>query len=127
VTVREYKQLKILDELTLLLCGHVFEQAWEEFLRVLDQQWINRLGSERGASSLALPFVEVWFEGDLEEEGHRPKAGALVKEVKVCVVLVGLVILTISVFLSFGNLSRLFFLYGGRRFHELFRWSSLFA
>ena len=62
------------------------------------------------------------LERHFEEEGHRPEAGPLVKEVKVCVVLVRLSILAVF----FDTFSRLFLLCG-RRFLELFRGSSLFA
>jgi hypothetical protein len=57
VTVREDKQLKILDELPLLFCSHVLEQSREEFLCVFDQQRIDTLRCERAAPPLALPFV----------------------------------------------------------------------
>ena len=57
VTVREDEQLKILDELSLLLCSHVLEQSREEFLCVFNQQRINALRSERAAAPLALPLV----------------------------------------------------------------------
>ena len=62
------------------------------------------------------------LERHFEEKGHRSEAGPLVKEVKVCVVLVRLSILAVF----FDTFSRLFLLCG-RRFLELFRGSSLFA